>query len=269
MAKRNKAQEIRQHRIGCVILTLGGLLLLALGYWLIKAFVLSNDPPAPDFTGEGGEIRRHAYVVDSLLSIERPITRLRNEQGEVISHPVRGVGDLREAFGDLNDVQLATAEVLGIPALDTREELDGMREQLVDISEVEHVALLQPMTHSVPYLIPRAARLLEHIAQAFNDSLAVKGFEPYDLVVTSVLRSEEDIRSLRKGNGNASANSCHRYATTFDLSWKRFRKPSTGEDINDERLKLILAEVLRDYRQLGACYVVYERRQACFHLTAR
>lgn len=269
MAKRSKVEERRHQRIGCAVLALSVLLILGLLIWIVRLLFFSSEVPKPDFTGKGGEIRRHAYVVDSLLSIERPITRLRNEQGEVIQHPVRGVGDLREAFGDLNDLQLATAEVLGIPALDTRADLEGLREQLVEVESIKHVALLQPMTHSVPYLIPRAARLLEHIAQSFNDSLAVKGFEPYDLVVTSVLRSEEDIRSLRKGNGNASANSCHRYATTFDLSWKRFRRPSTGEDINDERLKLILAEVLRDYRQLGACYVVYERRQACFHLTAR
>jgi hypothetical protein len=99
--------------------------------------------------------------------------------------------------------------------------------------------------------------------------LRKKGLRPLDLVVTSVLRTQEDVNKLRQSNGNASANSCHRYGTTFDISWKRFRHPETGVDHYEEAYKQTLAEVLHGYRTLGTCYIVYERRQACFHITAR
>lgn len=270
MAKANKAQERRQRLIGCTVLSILGLLLLGLIYWGVRALTSSDSKVMPDFSGAAGEIRWHAYRVDSLLSLPRPTEQLSLASNTGLGQTqAPSLGNLRETFCDLNDVQLATAEVLGIPPLNTRAELEGLRTELVDISDIEHTALLQPMVHSVPLLVPRAARLLEHIARSFRDALVQKGLEPHALVVTSVLRSEEDIRKLRKSNGNASANSCHRYGTTFDVSWKRFRNSSTGEDVYDDRFKQVLAEVLHDYRQLGACYVVYERRQACFHLTAR
>lgn len=33
--------------------------------------------------------------------------------------------------------------------------------------------------------------------------------------------------------------------------------------------KSILAEVLNDMREMGVCYVKYEKNQSCFHITAR
>ena len=42
--------------------------------------------------------------------------------------------------------------------------------------------------------------------------------------MTSVLRTQDDVKRLRRRNGNASANSAHFYGTTFDVSWKRFQK---------------------------------------------
>jgi prophage antirepressor-like protein len=34
-------------------------------------------------------------------------------------------------------------------------------------------------------------------------------------------------------------------------------------------LKWVLSEVLRDFREAGRCYVKYEVKQGCFHLTTR
>lgn len=111
------------------------------------------------------------------------------------------------------------------------------------------------------------------VSRAFNDSLATKGYEPHKLIITSVLRTDEDITRLRRFNRNASENSCHRHGTTFDISYNRFLEPVTPD--GDSRIrwvtpfKSILAEVLRDQRLAGTCYVKYEVHQSCFHITAR
>ena len=130
------------------------------------------------------------------------------------------------------------------------------------------------MQQSIPYLVPRAANLLQHIGRTFIDSLMVKQLPLHTIVITSALRTEEDVRKLRKINGNVSEQSCHRYGTTIDISYRSFYDVASGkqEPVSadmQERLKLVLSEVLRDCRNEGRCWVIYERKQACFHLTVR
>ena len=93
-------------------------------------------------------------------------------------------------------------------------------------------------------------------------------------MVTSVLRTVKDVKKLRRRNVNASANSAHCYGTTFDVSWKRFEKVEDPDgrpmqDVGADTLKLVLAEVLRDLQKAQRCYVKYEVRQGCFHITTR
>ena len=137
----------------------------------------------------------------------------------------------------------------------------------------EHYSL-DSLTHSWPYLGPRASSLLDSIGLVFLDSLESKGLNPNKIVVTSVLRTKDDVKKLRRRNGNASENSAHFYGTTFDVSWKRFRKVEDtdgrpSEDVSADTLKLVLSEVLRDMREANKCYVKYELKQGCFHITVR
>ena len=88
------------------------------------------------------------------------------------------------------------------------------------------------------------------------------------------MRSEDDMQKLRGHNSNASQNSCHRYGTTFDLCYNRYK---TIEDPNgpsrravrNDTLKWVLAEVLNDLRQDNRCLVKYEVNQGCFHITVK
>ncbi|MEG1838585.1 MAG: DUF5715 family protein, partial [Bacteroidaceae bacterium] len=41
------------------------------------------------------------------------------------------------------------------------------------------------------------------------------------------------------------------------------------QDVGRDTLKLVLSEVLRDLKKAEACYVKYELKQGCFHITAR
>ena len=176
-------------------------------------------------------------------------------------------------FGDLNQKQLNVAQAIGITPIASREDAEEMTDQLTFIESNDRYAV-DSLTHSIPYLIPGAAALLDTIGQNFLDSLASKGLNPNRIIVTSVLRTEKDVKRLRRRNSNASSNSTHAYGTTFDVSWKRFQKVEDEDgrpmqDVGADTLKLVLAEVLRDLKQADRCYVKYEIKQACFHITSR
>lgn len=188
-------------------------------------------------------------------------------------HNIRGVISYKRSFNDLNKVQLATAKKIGIRPLASREEAAGLGDKLVEIKECERYDI-DSLTHSIPFLVPKASSLLDTLGAVFLDSLASKGLNPNKVIVTSVLRTQKDVKRLRRSNSNASSNSCHSYGTTFDISWKRFRKVEDPDgrpmqDVSADTLKLVLSEVLRDLKKEGKCYVKYELRQGCFHITAR
>ena len=186
---------------------------------------------------------------------------------------IHGVANFGRTFGDLNQKQLNVAQAIGITPIASREDAEEMTDQLTFIESNDRYAV-DSLTHSIPYLIPGAAALLDTIGQNFLDSLASKGLNPNRIIVTSVLRTEKDVKRLRRRNSNASSNSTHAYGTTFDVSWKRFQKVEDEDgrpmqDVGADTLKLVLAEVLRDLKQADRCYVKYEIKQACFHITSR
>ena len=194
--------------------------------------------------------------------------------GPIENHPVR-IWDVKFAreFNDLNETQLAVAQAIGVPPVEDREAAEKMKKRLVELKDND-LYTVDSLTHSIPYLIPSAAGLLERIGRNFRDSLSAKGLNPNKLVVTSVLRTESDVRSLRMGNINVSENSTHRYGTTFDLSyWRYVKVPELRgrayEDVPPEYLRATLSQVLKDLHDEGACFVKYEKKQNCFHITVR
>ena len=87
--------------------------------------------------------------------------------------------------------------------------------------------------------------------------------------MTSLLRTPATVSRLRRVNRNATAESTHTFGTTFDISYSRFICDSDTLGRTFEDLKNLLGEVLLDFKNQGRCYVKMERRQACFHITAR
>ena len=186
---------------------------------------------------------------------------------------VRGVVSYRRAFNDLNEAHLSAAQTVGIAPIENREEAEGMKGRLTHIRDNEHYSV-DSLTHSIPYLVPGAAELLDNIGRSFLDSLESKGLNPNRVIVTSVLRTRHDVKRLRRSNVNATENSAHFYGTTFDISWKRFRKVEDPDgrpmqDVGADTLKMVLSEVLRDLKADRQCYVKYELKQGCFHITSR
>ena len=186
---------------------------------------------------------------------------------------IKGVVSYKRTFGDLNDTHLAVARKIGIRPLVSREAAQELGGKLVQIAPCERYDM-DSLTHSIPFLVPRASALLDSIGANFLDSLTCKGLNPNRVIVTSVLRTQNDVKRLRRTNGNASVNSAHAYATTFDISYRRFTKVEDPDgrpmqDVSADTLKLVLSEVLRDLRKAERCYIKYELKQGCFHITVR
>lgn len=178
-------------------------------------------------------------------------------------------------FNDQNGVQLKSAAKFGIKQpLKNRDVVDEVKGGLVRIRDNSHYTIAK-LTHSIPYLTDGAAELLHMIGKNFLDSLDSKGLNPNKIIVTSVLRTQEDIKKLQKsGNPNAVSNSAHCYATTFDIAYAYYDKTwfknfRFCESVKAETLKKVLGEVLRDLRNQKTCYVKYEVKQRCFHITTR
>ena len=161
---------------------------------------------------------------------------------------IRGVVSYKRSFPDLNDKHLAVAQAVGICPPEDRDAAEKMKEQLIHITDNQFYTV-DSLTHSIPYLVPRASELLDTIGSNFLDSLTAKGLNPNQIIVTSVLRSQSDVKRLRRRNGNASANSAHCYGATFDVSWKRFKKveDEDGRPLQD----MIPAAKLKEYMELN------------------
>lgn len=196
------------------------------------------------------------------------------EEEIVIGHgAIVGVPSYKKEFDDSNSVQLAAAERYGIKPVADREAAAALSDKLVLIEDGSYY-IVDTLKHSVPYLTFQAAGVLETIGRNFRDSLYAKGRIPHRLVITSILRTEADVAVLRRRNVNASPNSTHRYATTFDIAYARYAdsdapKPAGLREVEPWEMRKVLAEVLRDLRAEGLIYVKYETRQPCFHITAR
>lgn len=176
--------------------------------------------------------------------------------------------NFKREFNDLNDTHLSVARSIGVPAHDVENVLeDEIMQKLVPLDDNE-AYIVDELTHSVPYLVPKAAELLSEIGRSFQDSLVAHHFPPYKVIVSSVLRTGKHVKMLGKRNLNASKNSAHCYATTFDITYKRFQ-PLTEEETTQAKLKVVLGEVLRDLKKQKRCYVKHEVKQACFHITVR
>lgn len=202
-------------------------------------------------------------------------SRFFNADGTPSRHRILSVTSYSEAFPDAQEVQIVSAHKWGVSPVLNRQEAEERKAELVYVGSNPYF-FVEPLNQSIPYLVPRALVLLQDIGRNFLDSLQVKGLQSHKIIVTSVLRSQEDVGRLRRYNRNATENSCHMYGTTFDIAYNRYlaveekaRPYSKQATVADVRLKQVLSEVLRDLRQEGRCWVKYEVRQGCFHLTVR
>lgn len=200
-------------------------------------------------------------------------SRFFNADGTIAKHRIRSVANYFAAFPDTNALQLIYAKRYGVTPVQNRAEAETRKSELVYVGSNAYF-YVDRLYSSIPYLVPRASLLLQDIGHAFYDSLQLKGIPLHQIIVTSVLRSEDDVSRLRRHNTNATENSCHRFGTTFDISYNRYKTVEAPDgprrrEIRNDSLKFVLSEVLNDMRQSDRCLVKYERKQGCFHITVK
>ncbi len=177
-------------------------------------------------------------------------------------------GRLRDIFNDSNELQLTAARANGFSPIGDLRSAYTLSQPVMKVATCDDF-FVDSLSMSMPFLVPKALQLLHDIGRTFSDTVRVRGGREQRLRVTSLTRTENNVKRLRRRNRAATEQSCHRYGTTFDISWTRFDARDSSYIVSLEDLKNILAEVVYDFRRQGRCYAIFERRQGCFHITVR
>lgn len=195
-----------------------------------------------------------------------------DKNGKEVKHRIFSVPHFGNTFPDQQDVQIVAANRHGVAPVQNREEAEHSKGKLVYVGS-NPFFYVDKLNNSIPYLVPRASVLLQDIGRAYFDSLQIKGIPLHKIIVTSILRTKDDVSKLRTRNGNATENSCHLYGTTFDVCYNRYKQIQTEKQprrqVQNDTLKWVFSEVLRDFRNKNRCYIKYEVHQGCFHITVR
>ncbi len=127
---------------------------------------------------------RHAESPDAM----RPITNARDlERVDTVgpwdvARPmsdtttrmkVNYMGNMRTVFNDSNYIHWAAADSVGIVPLSGLKSHWQLRRPLVKITSCRDF-FIEPLTHSVPYLVPEAADAIHEIGRRFTDSVAAR-----------------------------------------------------------------------------------------------
>lgn len=181
-----------------------------------------------------------------------------------------------DKLNDDNNVHLAAARRMGVGPFASNAAFEAAKTQLVSQGRLQEIKdcesyQLKNLTHSYPYVVPAAIRMLDEIGQRFEGKLERLQIPPFRMQISSVLRTMESQSGLGKHNFNAADTSAHMFGTTVDISYKEFIQQS-GEKAKEgfcrhDMMRHVLAEVLTEMRSEGKCAVVIERKQACFHIT--
>ena len=213
-----------------------------------------------------------AAPVQALDSAAKGNSIFFDKDGKEVKHRIFSVPHFGNTFPDQQDVQIQAANHFGVKPVQNRDEAEHSKGALVYVGS-NPFFYVDKLNSSIPYLVPRASVLLQDIGRAYFDSLQIKGIPLHKIIVTSILRTKDDVAKLRTRNGNATENSCHLYGTTFDVCYNRYKTVQTAKEphrqVRNDSLKWVLSEVLRDFRESGRCLVKYEVKQGCFHITVK
>ena len=224
-----------------------------------------SDDLAQEAAGTGSE-------TDAAADSSNTPSIFFDKNGKEVKHRIFSVPHFGNTFPDQQDVQILAANKHGVSPVQNREEAEHSKGKLVYVGS-NPFFYVDKLNNSIPYLVPRASVLLQDIGRAYFDSLQIKGIPLHKIIVTSILRTKDDVAKLRTRNGNATENSCHLYGTTFDVCYNRYKQIQTRQhprrQVQNDTLKWVLSEVLRDMRDRNRCLVKYEVKQGCFHITVK
>lgn len=123
---------------------------------------------------------------------------------------------------------------------------------------------LDRLTHSEPFLLPAAREVLEEMAERFADAMEGTADEGASIRITSLTRTKEQQRRLRRRNANAfNGVSTHNYGASFDVAF--IDRPN--ESVTCGGPSWALQTILQDMQKAGKILVIPEG--ICMHITPR
>jgi hypothetical protein len=148
---------------------------------------------------------------------------IRKERGKPLSayFSTRCIDYKQKDFSrKLNDKivdYLASAKLKGItPCKDESDLRNRISEgKLVKVSSGSSY-IIEKMTFSYPFITGESKMLLDEIARRLNEKCTQKGLNGVKFYITSMTRRIDNVKNLRRYNGNASENSPHLFGNTFD-----------------------------------------------------
>lgn len=197
-----------------------------------------------------------------------------NYYHSLVNHKVYGKIKV-DWYKDINPLHLKYAKQNGIRPFkknkDFHTEVERLLKdgQLVKIKNTKNYQV-ERLTHSHPYLTPAGKKFLNDLGKRFQKKLDDHDMGTYAYQISSLLRTEETQRGLSKTNKNASPNSSHLYATTFDIAYDSVIKkplPWMKVQMADPKVIKLLSEAIGELRSEGRCVVITERIETCFHIT--
>lgn len=161
------------------------------------------------------------------------------------------------------DKHLYAAEHNGFGLIDDETHFRQLieEEKLVLVDEGNGYEVMK-LTHSEPYITPYSKVILEELGSAFQTVTEKESF----FTITSVTRTPEQQKSLRKRNRNATSGiSSHSYGVSFDISYVRF----DGKKGSNWAAKKKLEAILKEFEKSEKIVFIKERKQSCYHVTVR
>lgn len=235
---------------------------------------------------KGGKPKKYSIlkILIAITILAAPILVLFNGSNpkpkgkteDMVSVPVLSKEESRALRRYINDNHLEVAKSKGLPTpVKSKDEHKadarafGSRYKLHEIVDNKYYEIPH-LSNSLPYLQPPAKEFLDVLGERFCDRLGELGMTDYRYSVTSILRTVEDQKSLRRNNVNATANnSSHYYGRTFDIAQTRFFERGNSKPVYSYRLRNLLLRELIEMQNEGKCYVLLESQTKCIHVTVR
>ena len=133
-------------------------LILACLRWAFPGIAAPVSPSEPGVFVD--TVLTAAVASDSVAEMTKPATKGKKH------HRILSVPSYTATFPDTNAVQLVAAQKWGVTPVKNREDAESRKRELVYIGSNPYFHV-DPLYSSIPYLVPRAAVLLQDIGQAF------------------------------------------------------------------------------------------------------
>ena len=143
-------------------------LILACLRWAFPEIAAPMSPSEPETAADSLQTAALADAKPAEKPAEKPATKPAAKGKK--PHRILSVPSYTATFPDTNAVQLVAAQKWGVTPVKNREDAESRKRELVYIGSNPYFHV-DPLYSSIPYLVPRAAVLLQDIGQAFLDSL--------------------------------------------------------------------------------------------------